>query len=188
MLKNNRNNTKLNLNNFLTDIKLKKQYIKKLQNKILLLNSIKEKNYKLLSSRMPITKKSCEENYLISYILDITFSQTNTLLHVTDPLGNLKFFCSAGSLNFKGKAKRSRFLVFREMYNILTSKLKFLKNQPIVVHFKNVGSSRFWILKKLKKKFFIRVVKSFSLYPYNGCRKRKMRRKKFKKRRNGRVV
>ena len=153
-----------------------------------MLNTVKEKNYKLLDSQISLKKKSCEENYLISYIIDITFSQTNTLLHVTDPLGNLKFFCSAGSLNFKGKAKRSRFLVFREMYNILVSKLKFLKGQPIAVHFKNVGSSRVWILKKLKKKFFIRVVKSFSLYPYNGCRKRKMRRKKFKKRRNGRVV
>lgn len=188
MLKNNNNNVKLNLNNFLTTIKLKKQYIKKLQDKIILLNTVKEKNYKLLDSQISLKKKSCEENYLISYIIDITFSQTNTLLHVTDPLGNLKFFCSAGSLNFKGKAKRSRFLVFREMYNILVSKLKFLKGQPIAVHFKNVGSSRVWILKKLKKKFFIRVVKSFSLYPYNGCRKRKMRRKKFKKRRNGRVV
>jgi ribosomal protein S11 len=180
MLKNN-NNVKLNLNNFFTSIKLKKQYIKKLQDKICLLNSIKEKSYKLLGSELSLVKRSSEENYLISYIIDITFSQTNTLLHVTDPLGNLKFFCSAGSLNFKGKAKRSRFLVFREMYNILISKLKFLKGQPIGVHFKNVGSSKFWMLKKLKKKFFIRIVKSFSLYPYNGCRKPKMRRKKFKK-------
>ena len=187
MLKNN-HNVKLNLNNIFTNIKLEKQYIKNLQDKIILLNNIKEKNNKLLGSEVFATKKSSEENYLLSYIIDITFSQTNTLLHVTDPLGNLKFFCSAGSLNFKGKAKRSRFLVFREMYHILISKLKFLKKQPVGVHFKNVGSSRFWVLKKLKKKFFIKVVKSFSLYPYNGCRKRKMRRKKFKKRRNGRVV
>lgn len=182
MLKNNYNKIiKPNLNNFLINIKLKKQYLKKLQDKIVLLNAIKEKNYKLLNSQISIARKDCSENYLVSYIIDITFSQTNTLLNVTDPLGNLKFFCSAGSLNFKGKAKRSRFLVFREMYHILISKLKFLKNQPVAVHFKNVGSSRFWMLKKLKKKFFIRVVKSFSLYPYNGCRKPKMRRKKLKK-------
>lgn len=182
MLKNNRN-VKLNLNNFFNSIKLKKQYIKKLQNKIILLNNIKEKNYKILSSEVLSAKKGCDDNYLISYIIDITFSQTNTLLHVTDPVGNLKFFCSAGSLNFKGKVKRSRFLVFREMYHILISKLEFLKRQPVGVHFKNVGFSKFWMLKKLKKKFFVRVVKSFGSYPYNGCRKRKMKRKKFKKRR-----
>lgn len=175
------NNIKLNLNNFFSNIKLKKQYIKKLQDKIILLNNIKEKNYKLLGSKLFATKKSAEENYLVSYVVDITFSQTNTLLHVIDPLGNLKFFCSAGSLNFKGKAKRSRFIVFRKMYSILISKLKFLKGQPLGVHFKNVGSSKLWMLKKLKKKFFIRVVRNFSLYSYNGCRKSKMRRKKFKK-------
>ena len=186
MLKN--NNTKFDLNKFFINIKLKKQYIKKLQEKITLLNNIKEKNYKLLNSHFSNSYQNCNENYLISYIIDITFSQTNTLLHVTDSSGNLKFFCSAGSLNFKGKAKKSRFLVFREMYHILISKLRFLKGQPIAVHFKNVGSSKFWILKRLKKKFFIKVVKNYSLYPYNGCRKQKVKRKKFKKRRNGRVV
>ena len=36
-------------------------------------------------------------------------------------------------------------------------------------------------MKKLKKKFFIKVVRSFNLYPHNGCRKKKVRRKKFKK-------
>lgn len=181
-------NVKLNLNKFFNKIKLKKQYIKKLQDKIILLSNVKEKNYKALDSQISNKKKNVGDNYLISYIIGITFSQTNTLLHVTDPLGNLKFFCSAGSLNFTGKAKRSRFLVFREIYYILVSKLEFLKGQPVAVHLKNVGSAKFWILKRLKKKFFIRIVRSFSLYPYNGCRKQKRRRKKFKKRRNGRVV
>ena len=58
---------------------------------------------------------------------------------------------------------------------------------------KNVDSNIFWFLKKLKKKLFITVVKHFNLYPYNGCRKKKIRRKKFKSRslniwRNGWVV
>lgn len=188
MLKNIDNTVKLNLNSLFNSIKLKKQYIKKLQSKVTLLNTLKESNYKLLNSQVLGKKESCEDNYLVSYIIDITFTPTNTLLHVTDPSGNLKFFCSAGSFNFKGKAKRSRFLVFREMYNTLLSKLKFLKGQPVAIHFKNVGSSKSWILKKLRKKFFIRIVKSFNLYPFNGCRKPKMKRKKFKKRRNGRVV
>ncbi len=90
MLKN--NNVKFNLNKFFINIKLKKQYIKKLQDKITLLNNTKEKNYKLLNSQISPTKKSYDENYLISYIIDITFSPTNSLLHVTDSLGNLKFF------------------------------------------------------------------------------------------------
>jgi hypothetical protein len=131
MLKN--NSVIFNLNEFLTDIKLKKQYIKKLQNKITLLSNVKEKNYKILNSQIFDLKKNNEANYLVSYIIGITFSHTNTLLHITDSVGNSKFFCSGGSLNFSGKAKKSRFLVFREMYHILISKLQFLKGQPVAV-------------------------------------------------------
>ena len=96
--------------------------------------------------------------------------------------GKLKFFYSAGSFNYSGKSKKARYVVFRELYRVLISKLKFLKNKPVALHLKNVGYNKSWIVKKLKKKFFIKSVRSFNLYPHNGCRKRKMRRKKFKKR------
>jgi ribosomal protein S11 len=91
--------------------------------------------------------------------------------------GNLIFFCSAGSLQYKGKRKKARYLVFRDMFRVLISKFKFLKLQPLALHLKNVGSAKFWIIKLLKKKLFIKVVKSYDLYPHNGCRKRKIRRK-----------
>jgi ribosomal protein S11 len=91
--------------------------------------------------------------------------------------GNLKFFCSAGSLQYKGKRKKARYLVFRDMFRILNSKLKFLKSQPLALHLKNVGSAKVWIVKTLKKKLFIKIIKSYDLYPHNGCRKRKVRRK-----------
>jgi hypothetical protein len=45
--------------------------------------------------------------------------------------GKLKFFCSAGSFGYKGKNKKSRYSVFRDLYRVLVSKLKFLKNKPI---------------------------------------------------------
>jgi ribosomal protein S11 len=95
--------------------------------------------------------------------------------------GNLKFFHSAGFLKYKGKNKKSRFVVLKDMYKILISKLKFLKSQPVALHLKNVGFAKFWVIRVFKKKFFIRVVRSFNKYPHNGCRKRKMRRKKFRK-------
>ena len=51
---------------------------------------------------------------------------------------------------------------------------------PLAIHFKNVDFNMFRFLKKLKKKFFITVVKRFDQYSYNGCRTKKIRRKKFK--------
>lgn len=173
-------NSKLNLNKFFKELKLKKQYINSLNNQIILLNSLKEKNYKKLHSIFHGNyKKSFKEDFLISYIIDITFSKTNKFIHVMDYSGNLIFFCSAGSLQYKGKNKKSR-LVLKDMYKVLVSKLKILKNQPVALHLKNVGFVKFWIIKLFKKKFFIKIVRSFNSYPYNGCRKKKMRRKKFR--------
>lgn len=47
-----KNNYKINfdINKLLNNVKLKKQYIKNLKNKIFLLYNIKEKNYKFLDS------------------------------------------------------------------------------------------------------------------------------------------
>jgi ribosomal protein S11 len=177
-----------NLNKFLKDVRLKKQYIVKLKSKISLLNNVKKKDYKSLNSVLLLKNKHLTKHeYLVMYIIDIFFSETNTLLHVMDFSGNIKFFCSAGSLNYKGKQKKLRFLIFRDLFRILVSKLTFLKGKPIALHLKNVGSNKFWIIQKLKSKFLIKVVRNFNLYPYNGCRKKKIRRKKFKKRnrRNG---
>lgn len=168
------------LNKFLRSLKLRKQYITELKKKFLLLNSIQEKTYKNLNSVLiSKSKLSSIDDSLVMYIIDITFTRTNTLLHVMDFSGKLKFFCSAGSLKYTGKGKKQRFTVFRDFYRVLVSKLKFLQSKPIALHLKNVGNNKFWIIKKLKKKFFIKVIRSFNLYPHNGCRKRKMRRKKF---------
>lgn len=173
----------LNLNKFFSDIKLKKQYIKKLKSKVDVLNNLK-KNYKKLSLMIfnqNHYKSYVKEDFLVTYIIDITFSRTNILLHVMDFSGNLKYFCSAGSLQYKGKRKKAHYLVFRDMFRVLVSKLKFLKSQPLALHFKNVGSAKFRIIKKLKKKLFIKVIKSYDLYPHNGCRKIKIRRKKVRR-------
>ena len=172
----------LDLNKFLKSIKLKKQYIKQLNNKNIKLSNIKQNNNRTLNSILFYkTKYLIKEDYLVKYIIDITFSKSNTLLHVMDPSGNLKFFCSAGELHYKGKGKKARLSVFKHLYWILVSKLTFLKGKSIALHLKNVGYRKFWVIKLMKKKFFIKVVKSFNLYPYNGCRKKKCEEKSLKK-------
>lgn len=185
--------TQNNLNKFFRNIKLKKQYIQKLKNKVNLINSnkidFKEKNNMnllIFNNQVNCNNNSVivKEDFLITYIIDITFSRMNTLMHVMDFCGNLKFFCSAGSLQYKGKKKKTaRYVVFRYMYKILVSKLKFLKGQPLALHLKNVGSLKFLIIRLLKKKLFIKVVRSYDLYPHNGCRKKKVIRKKMRSKR-----
>lgn len=176
-------NTKsIHLNQFLEALSLKKQYLQKLKKQSLFINLLRQQNYKIISqfNQNPTNDLDCVDN-IVMYIIDITFSRSNTFLHVMDSLGKLKFFCSAGHLQHKGKRnKKSRFAVFKSIYHVLLTKLRFLKGKPIALHLKNVGLKRFWIIKKLKTHFFIKLVKIFNLFPFNGCRKKKVKRKKFK--------
>jgi ribosomal protein S11 len=170
-------------NQFLKTLSLKKQYLQKLKKQSIFLNLLKQKNYKIINT----FNQKFETDYkpfdhIIMYIIDITFSRSNIFLNVMDSSGKLKFFCSAGHLQYKGrKNKKSRFQVLRSIYHVLLAKLRFLKGKPIALHLKNVGLKRFWIIKKLKTHFFIKLVSIFNLFPFNGCRKKKVKRKKFKK-------
>lgn len=179
--------SKATLTNFFQYIKLKKNYTNTLNNQVSLLNNVKEDNLKKINIKLIKKNMLINNENKINYIISIHYLRTNTFMHVTDFAGNIKFFYSAGQFSFKGKRKVSRFNVFKSFLQILVVKLNFLKNRPVALHLINVGSNRFWIVKKLKKKIFVKTVKVFNYHPHNGCRKRKVRRKKFKikKRRNG---
>jgi ribosomal protein S11 len=177
------NNFNLKLNQLFKILSLKKQYLQKLKEQSVVLTELKKKNYKIINKSLKPGDILANLDHVVMYIIDITFSRSNTFLNVMDTSGKLKFFCSAGYLQFKGKRnKKSRFLVFKSICHILLTKLKFLKGKPIALHLKNVGFKRFQIIKKLKTHFFIKLVKVFNLFPFNGCRKKKVRRKKIKKR------
>lgn len=191
MVKNRNINFKLYFSRFLKNTRFKKQYTKKLKDKIFLLNFIHTKDYKNLNSNLFCSNTNYSNlDYFVNYIIVISFLKTNTLLYIMDASGNLKFYCSAGFFNYKGKKKKFRSLITKDIYKMLITltKLKFLKGKLIALHLKNVGFYRFQIIRTLKNFFFIKVIQSFNSFAHNGCRKRKMRRKKIrtkKKRRNG---
>ena len=166
----------------LNNIRLKKKsvhlkkitkYISKLKTSLNEKSNSKKLNF--LSQKNSLKKK---RGYVVLYSICFSFSSVNTFLYVTDALGNLKFRSSAGLLDFKGKAKRSRFQILKMFFKELRKlKISLLKNKPILLVLENVGSYRHLIVRNLKKKFFIRIVNNFQTYPYNGCRKKKKARK-----------
>lgn len=173
-----------NLNKFLKTIRMKKQYLQSLKKQLIFLNNIKQKNYKLVNCQLSknVGTKPLNGNIVIMYVLAITFSRSNTFFHLMDFSGKLKYSCSAGQLKYKGKSKLNRLEVLKSIYLILAKKLKFLKGKPIALHLNNVGSRYYKIIVKLKKKFYIKIIKIFDRFPFNGCRKKKVRRiKKMKK-------
>ena len=136
MIKANQNKSNYLFNKILKETILKKKYFKKLKIKIKTLQKKLKKNYKKFNIRLNLKKNTA---FLITYIIKIRFSKSNTLFQVIDCSGKLKFFCSAGCLNFKGTTKKSRALVLKNIITFLLKKLKFLKNESLSIHLSNVG-------------------------------------------------
>ena len=159
-------------------IQEQKRYIKNLINKIEFLKQLKKNNYKNLNSKI---KKKNNQNLIVAYIISISFRKANTTIHVLDTNGNVKLFYSAGSTNLSGKQKTKRRISVSKLITLLIKKATFLKHNPIALHLNNVNFYRNLIVNKLQQTLYIRVIKSFNQSPYNGCRRKKIRRKKHTK-------
>lgn len=124
------------------------------------------------------SKTLIQDDFSVMYVFSISFLKTNTVVHVSDVKGKIRFFYTAGCLNFSGKQKRQRNLTVFKLISLILKKAQFLKSKPIALHFNNVSVHKAFIIKKLKRRLFIKLIKSFNQPSYNGCRKKKMRRKK----------
>lgn len=156
-------------------------YIKNLKTQIGSLKKVKENNYKSLNTKKLNAEFDNNQNLVVMYIINISFLKANTTIHISDIKGNMKLFYSAGSVGLAGKQKKKRRIAVSKLISLLLKKSIFLKNKPIALHLSNVNFYRNLIVSKLKKTLYIRVIKSFNQTPYNGCRKKKLRRKKYTK-------
>ena len=170
----------------LSQLKKELVYINKVLEKIFTLSSLtisEDSSEKLYfnSSLISLINKG-NKNFLVTYIINITFLRANTMIHVSDSKGNVKLFYTAGSVNLSGKHKRRRIVAVFRILKLLYKRASFLYGKSIAVHLNNVKKRhKFIIIKRLRQKFFVKVVRDFNQVPYNGCRKAKIRRKKFKK-------
>jgi ribosomal protein S11 len=161
-----------------------KFYVKNLHNQIIYLKKLKKDNYKNLSVKKFLinnTKEIHLQDFMIMYIINVSFSKANTTIHVSDIQGNLKLFYSAGSVDLSGKQKRKRRIAISKLISLLLKKAIFLGNKPIALHLSNVNYYKNLIVRKLKRNLYIKIIKIFNQTPYNGCRKKKFRRKKYTK-------
>jgi ribosomal protein S11 len=165
-------------NNLIKYLKLNR-HIKKKNILVSFLKQIDEKNQ--------IKRFSLVYNYLlpfkpknlIKYIISINLLEKNTFLNVTDIKGNLKFFRSAGFVELKGKRKIKQPLAFNNLIDSLKNEASFLYNKPVALHLTNVNFFSYkYIVSKLQKKIFITFIEVFDSKPHNGCRPKKIKRKK----------
>ena len=173
LIKTKNNLKKLNYLLTLTSYKKKIYYKKSLYNKI---NKLKQENE--FSNNIKLYNKYLQQNLTIYYIITISFLKTNTIIHLSNSKGNIILFYSAGNVGIKGKQKIKRKIVINKLLLKLVKKIPFINKKPIALHLINVKFYKKLIIKQLKKNIFIKIIKSFNLIPYNGCRKKKIRRKK----------
>lgn len=161
-----------------------KFYVENILNQVAHLKKLKENNYKSLSMEkfsLNIKETNNVQDFMVMYIISISFLKANTTIHVSDIKGNIKLFYSAGSVGLTGKQKKKRRLAVIKLISLLLKKATFLGNKPTALHLNNVNFYKNLIVNKLKRTMYLKIIKSFNQAPYNGCRKKKMRRKKYTK-------
>ena len=163
-----------------------KFYVKNVLSQVAYLKKLKANEYKNLGVSKFIIhnnkrKETNPQDFMVMYIINISFLKANTTIHVSDIQGNLKFFYSAGSVELTGKQKRKRRIALSKLISLLLKKATFLGSKPIALHLNNVNFYKNLIVRKLKRNLYIKIIKIFNQTPYNGCRKKKLRRKKYTK-------
>lgn len=155
----------------------KLKYVKKLLSIYILFKF--SKNLNLINSNFN-TNKNVKQN-LIKYIINIHFSNTNTLVNVTDVKGNPIILLTSGLIKLKGKEKKTQPIALLNIFKVLLVKAKFLFKTPVALHFKNVKTFyESFLINSLKNKVFIKAIRSYNLVAHNGCRLKKLSR--FKRR------
>lgn len=121
--------------------------------------------------------------FYVRSILLISFSKSNTNVTLLTSSGKILFSQSAGCVGLVGKQKRNRQLAVRQLLRLLKEKLDILfPNEeflPISLQLSRVGSSKQALIKLASSFFVISSLKLLNLTPFNGCRKKKLKRKKF---------
>lgn len=103
-------------------------------------------------------------------------SYNNTILTLTDPLGNVLYWTSAGRLGFKGAKKGTPFAASKVAEAMVQAIYK-LKINKIRVFVKGIGSGRESAIRSLASRGFdIISFKDITPVPHNGCRPKKPRR------------
>ena len=120
---------------------------------------------------------------LISYIININLSPTNTLININNIKGITKFFHSAGMFNLQKKQKIRQPKAVIIILRALLLKSKIFKIKPAAVHFNNLFFNyQSYIFKKLKRKIFTKLIISYIFGSHNGCRLKKKKRIKIRTR------
>lgn len=128
-------------------------------------------------AKRKVTKKKVIKKNIGSGIVYITATFNNTMVTVTDDMGNTIAWSSAGSLHFKGSKKSTPFAAQQAVEDALT-KAKEHGLKEVGIKVQGPGSGRETAVKTVGADPELRVafIKDITPLPHNGCRPPKRRR------------
>ena len=129
-----------------------------------------------MAKRKVVSKKVVKKN-IAKGIIYISATFNNTVVTVTDEMGNVIAWSSAGSLGFKGSKKSTPYAAQQAVEDALT-KAKEHGLKEIGIKVQGPGSGRETAVKSAGSTEGIKVsfLKDITPLPHNGCRPPKRRR------------
>ena len=129
-----------------------------------------------MAKRKAVRKKVVKKN-IARGIIHIAASFNNTLVTITDEMGNMIAWSSAGSLGFKGSKKSTPYAAQQTVEDVMV-KAKEHGIKELHIRVQGPGSGRETAVKSVGATEGIKITsfKDVTPLPHNGCRPRKKRR------------
>jgi small subunit ribosomal protein S11 len=122
------------------------------------------------------TFKKKEKKNIPSGVVHIQASFNNTIVTITDPLGNVLAWSSSGSLGFRGSRKATPFAA-QQASLTAANKAKESGLRSVEVRVSGPGAGRESAVRALAAAGIeVRSIKDVTPIPHNGCRPPKKRR------------
>jgi small subunit ribosomal protein S11 len=122
-------------------------------------------------------KKKVAKKNIAKGVVHIAATFNNTLVTITDEIGNVICWSSAGALGFKGSKKSTPYAAQQTVEDVM-AKAKEHGIKEVSIKVQGPGSGRETAVKSVGATEGIRVnaLKDVTPLPHNGCRPRKKRR------------
>ena len=130
----------------------------------------------MASPAKKVVKKKKEKKNIPSGVAHIQATFNNTMITITDPVGNVVSWCTSGAKGFKGSRKSTPFAAQMAAEDC-AKKAQEHGMRSIEVYVKGPGSGRESALRALQAAgFAVSFIRDVTPIPHNGCRPPKRRR------------
>lgn len=130
----------------------------------------------MASPSKKVVRKKKEKKNIPNGVAHIQATFNNTIITITDPVGNVVAWSSAGSKGFKGSRKSTPFAA-QIAAEECARKAQEHGMRSVEVFVKGPGSGRESALRALQAAgFYVNFIRDVTPIPHNGCRPPKRRR------------